>query len=101
MANYLLLFTTWRFPQGVLQGDEAHVSGWDLVYDNNGYVETDPEMCGYSTYLGSAMASTRTYFETDIDLKADTKKDETDRFDGSLKRQSAITSSLRGKSKPK
>jgi len=27
---------------GVLSGDEEHVSGWDLVYDN-GYVEIDPD----------------------------------------------------------
>ena len=77
------------------------MSGWDLVCDKNGYVEIDSEMCGYSTYLGSAMSSTRTFSETDVDLEADTKKDETDRMDESLKRQSAITTSLRGKSKPK
>lgn len=35
----------------VLAGDEEHVSGWDIVYDN-GYIEIDPEQCGYSTFLG-------------------------------------------------
>jgi tubulin polyglutamylase TTLL9 len=36
----------------VLTGDEEHVSGWDVVYDN-GYIEIDPEQCGYSTFLGN------------------------------------------------
>ena len=31
------------------------MSGWDLVYDNNGYIEIDPEHCGYSTFLGAAV----------------------------------------------
>lgn len=43
----------------VLQGDEEHVSGWDLVYDN-GYIEIDPEQCGYTTFLGSAIPSSST-----------------------------------------
>jgi tubulin polyglutamylase TTLL9 len=38
----------------VLSGDEEHVSGWDLVYDN-GYIEIDPAQCGYSSFLGSAV----------------------------------------------
>ena len=38
-----------------MRGDEEHVSGWDLVYDNNGYIEIDPEHCGYSTFLGAAV----------------------------------------------
>jgi tubulin polyglutamylase TTLL9 len=38
----------------VLTGDEEHVSGWDVVYDN-GYIEIDPEQCGYSTFLGTAI----------------------------------------------
>jgi tubulin polyglutamylase TTLL9 len=38
----------------VLSGDEEHVSGWDLVYDN-GYIEIDPELCGYTTFLGAAV----------------------------------------------
>jgi tubulin polyglutamylase TTLL9 len=38
----------------VLNGDEEHVSGWDVVYDN-GYIEIDPEQCGYSTFLGTAI----------------------------------------------
>mmetsp|Transcript_12148 Transcript_12148/g.18348 ORF Transcript_12148/g.18348 Transcript_12148/m.18348 type:complete len:420 (-) Transcript_12148:183-1442(-) len=38
----------------VLSGDEEHVSGWDLVYDN-GYIEIDPEQCGYTTFLGAAV----------------------------------------------
>ena len=49
------------------------MSGWDLVYDNIGYVEIDPEMCGYSTYLGAAMSSTRAQFETDVDVVEDVK----------------------------
>ena len=40
--------------EGLLKGDEEHVSGWDLVYDN-GYVEINPEMCSYSTFLGAAV----------------------------------------------
>ncbi|RYH27457.1 hypothetical protein EON65_13370 [archaeon] len=39
---------------GQLQGDEEHVSGWDLVYDN-GYIEIDPDQCGYTTFLGTAV----------------------------------------------
>ena len=31
------------------------MSGWDLVYDNNGYIESDPEQCGYSSFLGAAV----------------------------------------------
>jgi hypothetical protein len=38
----------------VLSGDEEHVSGWDLVYDN-GFIEIDPELCGYTTFLGAAV----------------------------------------------
>ena len=38
----------------VLSGDEEHVSGWDLVYDN-GYIEIDPSQCGYTSFLGSAI----------------------------------------------
>lgn len=40
--------------EGQLQGDEEHISGWDLVYDN-GYIEIDPSQCGYTTFLGSAV----------------------------------------------
>ena len=40
--------------EGRLHGDEEHVSGWDLVYDN-GFIEIDPELCGYTTFLGSAV----------------------------------------------
>ena len=36
------------------QGDEEHVSGWDLIYDN-GFIEIDPEQCGYTTFLGAAV----------------------------------------------
>ena len=39
---------------GLLQGTEEHVSGWDLVYDN-GYIEIDPDLCGYSTFLGAGV----------------------------------------------
>jgi tubulin polyglutamylase TTLL9 len=39
---------------GQLRGDEEHVSGWDLVYDN-GFIEIDPEQCGYTTFLGTAV----------------------------------------------
>lgn len=38
----------------VLSGDEEHVSGWDLVYDN-GYIEVDPAQCGYTSFLGTAI----------------------------------------------
>lgn len=31
------------------------MSGWDLVYDSNGYIEIDPERCGYSSFLGAAV----------------------------------------------
>lgn len=40
--------------EGILSGSEEHVSGWDLVYDN-GYIEIDPDQCGYSTFLGAAV----------------------------------------------
>jgi tubulin polyglutamylase TTLL9 len=39
---------------GVLQGDEEHISGWDLVYDN-GFIEIDPAQCNYTTFLGAAV----------------------------------------------
>ena len=39
---------------GNLNGDEEHVSGWDLIYDN-GFIEIDPHQCGYTTFLGSAI----------------------------------------------
>jgi tubulin polyglutamylase TTLL9 len=45
--------------EGLLQGDEEHVSGFDLVYDN-GYIEIDPEQCGYSTFLGAAVPTPHT-----------------------------------------
>ncbi len=38
----------------LLEGDEEHISGWDLIYDN-GYIEIDPEQCGYTTFLGAAI----------------------------------------------
>eukprot|EP01041_Mallomonas_annulata_P008581 gene8581-17702_t len=38
----------------VLRGDEEHVSGWDVIYDN-GYIEIDPAQCGYTTFLGAAV----------------------------------------------
>mmetsp|Transcript_8330 Transcript_8330/g.8494 ORF Transcript_8330/g.8494 Transcript_8330/m.8494 type:complete len:425 (-) Transcript_8330:208-1482(-) len=38
----------------MLRGDEEHVSGWDLIYDN-GYIEIDPAQCGYTTFLGAAV----------------------------------------------
>jgi tubulin polyglutamylase TTLL9 len=38
----------------VLSGDEEHVSGWDLVYDN-GYIEIDPTQCGYTSFMGTAI----------------------------------------------
>ena len=40
--------------EGLLTGDEEHVSGWDLIYDN-GFIEIDPEQCGYTTFLGAAV----------------------------------------------
>ena len=40
--------------EGLLNGNEEHVSGWDLIYDN-GYIEIDPTLCGYSTFLGGAV----------------------------------------------
>jgi hypothetical protein len=40
--------------RGLLTGDEEHVSGWDLIYDN-GFIEIDPEQCGYTTFLGAAV----------------------------------------------
>jgi len=39
---------------GLLQGDEEHISGWDLVYDN-GFIEIDPTQCNYTTFLGAAV----------------------------------------------
>ena len=42
------------FRLQVLHGDEEHVSGWDLVYDN-GYIEIDPGQCGYTSFLGAAV----------------------------------------------
>eukprot|EP01042_Synura_sphagnicola_P001347 gene1347-1530_t len=45
--------------EGLLQGDEEHVSGWDLVFDN-GYIEIDPAQCGYTTFLGAAVPEPET-----------------------------------------
>ena len=39
--------------EGRLTGDEEHIGGFDLIYDN-GYVEVDPEDAAWSTYLGTA-----------------------------------------------
>ena len=58
--------------EGRLHGDEEHVSGWDLVYDN-GFIEIDPELCGYTTFLGSAVPAAHDH---DIDasiMNSDTK----------------------------
>ncbi len=52
--------------EGLLSGNEEHVSGWDLVYDN-GYIEIDPERCGYSTFLGAAVP-------TPVDLANDSEE---------------------------
>lgn len=73
------------------------MSGWDLVYDNNDFVEIDSEVCGYFTYLGSAMSSTRTHFQSDLDAEMDLKGN----VEGPLKKDAAISASLKGKSKPK
>ena len=51
--NFNFLYIKIAIQQQVLTGDEEHVSGWDLVYDN-GYIEIDPEQCGYSTFLGNS-----------------------------------------------
>jgi tubulin polyglutamylase TTLL9 len=56
--------------EGILTGDEEHVSGWDLVYDN-GYVEIDPSKCGYTTFLGAAVPEQ----EREIDESAATEVD--------------------------
>lgn len=40
--------------EGLLTGEEEHVSGWDMIYDN-GYIEIDQTQCQYSTFLGSAI----------------------------------------------
>ena len=37
-----------------LQGDEEHVSGWDLIFDN-GYIEIDPAQCSYTSFLGTVV----------------------------------------------
>lgn len=39
---------------GKLKGDEEHIGGFDLIYDN-GYVEIDPQDASWSCYLGCAM----------------------------------------------
>lgn len=55
----------------LLQGDEEHVSGWDLVYDN-GYIEIDPQQCGYTTFLGAGVP------EPDADEDDDDEEEEDD-----------------------
>ena len=40
--------------EGKLKGDEEHVGGFDLVYEN-GFVDMDPKHRGWSSYLGSAI----------------------------------------------
>ncbi|GMI45796.1 hypothetical protein TrCOL_g10943 [Triparma columacea] len=40
--------------EGRLRGDEEHVGGFDLVYEN-GFVDMDPKHRGWSSYLGSAI----------------------------------------------
>lgn len=39
-----------HIPSHYPPGEEEHVSGWDLVYDN-GYIEIDPAQCGYRYLL--------------------------------------------------
>ena len=51
----------------VLTGDEEHVSGWDLIYDN-GYIEIDPEQCGYTTFLGAAVPEPE-YIDENTDIR--------------------------------
>jgi len=43
-----------------MQGDEEHVGGFDLIYDD-GYVDIDPTKCGYSTYLGAVCHEKETF----------------------------------------
>ncbi|GMH79404.1 hypothetical protein TrST_g8540 [Triparma strigata] len=40
--------------EGKLKGDEEHVGGFDLVYEN-GFVDMDPKHRGWSSYLGSGI----------------------------------------------
>ena len=40
--------------EGKLRGDEEHVGGFDLIYDN-GYVEIEAQDSCWSSYLGSQM----------------------------------------------
>lgn len=56
MLYYILIYQSFirDMIRGVLTGDEEHVSGWDLIYDN-GFIEIDPEQCGYTTFLGAAV----------------------------------------------
>mmetsp|Transcript_35286 Transcript_35286/g.45277 ORF Transcript_35286/g.45277 Transcript_35286/m.45277 type:complete len:401 (+) Transcript_35286:88-1290(+) len=46
--------------EGKMQGDEEHVGGFDLIYDD-GYVDIDPTKCGYSTYLGAVCHEKETF----------------------------------------
>lgn len=59
--------------EGLLNGDEEHVSGWDLIYDN-GYIEIDPEQCGYTTFLGAAVPTP----ENGLDPSGNANGDESD-----------------------
>ena len=61
----LCLFLSFDFHQG----DEEHVSGWDLIYDN-GFIEIDPEQCGYTTFLGAAVP------QAEEDEEDDTQRDQ-------------------------
>ena len=57
------------------------MSGWDLIYDNNGYIEIDPDQCGYSSFLGAAVPEASKGEEEDeleqeeeVDKKKDTAR---------------------------
>ena len=44
--------------EGQLRGDEDHIGGFDLIYDN-GYVDMDPTDAGWSTYLGALVGASK------------------------------------------
>jgi hypothetical protein len=48
--------------EGMLSGDEEHVSGWDLVYDN-GYIEIDPGSIDISILINVVIIVFIIYFE--------------------------------------
>lgn len=72
------------------------MSGWDLVYDNNGYIEIDPEQCGYSSFLGAAVPEA---VRTDVGQEKMKEREEEDDDMQDAEREVELKKSTRRRSK--